>query len=233
MGLNQSIDSYRRKRLTSPNKEGILFGLDLQLFPGSPACWSTLQIWGFLSLKNQFLSLILYTWSIDPYLLISRYPFISLSGKSWPLINTVLQTQKLVDMGTGYQIIITNFSFCSRKFGSDFFTETSVYVHLVIKSLFSPNFLITNFTSSFKLAILFGLCSFVVISRLGIGLFPNPIFEDSWPWFNPLGVKTSQTIGNSTCQLLSKYLSEFIRFLHKDLRIVNFFESSFIIGSIF
>lgn len=48
VGLSQSAEGLNRKNLTAPEEKGILpadsFGLKLQLFPGSAACWGILKI---------------------------------------------------------------------------------------------------------------------------------------------------------------------------------------------
>ena len=48
VSLKQSVEGLGKTILVSPEQEEIpltiAFGCDLQLFPGSPTCWSTLQI---------------------------------------------------------------------------------------------------------------------------------------------------------------------------------------------
>ena len=57
VGLTESVEGLNRTKTDLPEPEEIAiktaFGLKLHVFPGSPACWPTLQVFGSPSFHNR------------------------------------------------------------------------------------------------------------------------------------------------------------------------------------
>lgn len=65
----------------------------------------------------------------------------------------------------------------------------------------------------------------LLIPRLGLGLWPNPVFGDFWPWFDSLDVKTVWTIGNCSAYYLKIWVCQILTYVSPG---VSWFFSEFL-----